>query len=124
MSSALFFVENEKIIKYYKDSENKKEFENNIGIIGKAFKTKEVIAYENIKNSFEYNSIIDLESSSGILVIPILMKKTKNVGIIIEVPFAGDINNLGKPKENEMIMIKYLSKCIKNWLFEFKKENK
>ena len=124
MKSALFFVENEKIVKYMKDSENKKEFENNIGIIGKVFKSKEVMAYENIKNSTEYNSIIDLESPSGLLAIPVLMKKTKNVGIIIEVPFSGDINNLGKPKENEMIMIKYLSKCIKNWLFEFEKENK
>ena len=119
MNSAFFFVENDKIIKYYKDTEIKKEFNINIGIVGKVYKTKDIIAFENIKRSCEFNSIIDLDSSSGILAFPILAKKTKNVCAIIEVPFSGDINNSGKPKENEINLIKNLSKCIKNWMFKF-----
>ena len=123
MNSSIFFVENNKIIKYNKDNENIKEYENNVGIIGKVFNCKEVMAYENINCCAEFNRIIDLETPSGLLSFPILSKKTKNVCAIIEVPFVGDVNNMGKPKENEMILIKYISKCIKNWLFKFQTEN-
>ena len=119
MNSAIFFVENDKIVKYLKDNEIKKEYNNSIGIVGKVFKTKEIMGFENIKKSSEYNSIIDLDSSSGLLAFPVLAKKTKNVCAIIEVPFGGDINNSGKPKENEIILIKNLSKCIKNWMFKY-----
>jgi putative methionine-R-sulfoxide reductase with GAF domain len=124
MNSAFFFVENEKIVKYCKDSENKKEYDTNIGIIGNVYRKKEIIAYDNIKNSTEFNYIIDLESPSGLLAFPILSKKTKEVCAIIEVPFAGEINNTGKPKENEINLIQHLSKCIKNWIFEFNINNK
>ena len=123
MISAIFFVENDKFIKYNKDDENRKEYKNNIGIVGKVFKSKEVMAYESIKKSKEFNSIIDLESPSGLLAFPILEKKTNNVCAVIEVPFAGDVNNFGKPKEKEMILIKYLSKCIKNWIFNLENDN-
>ncbi len=123
MNSAVFYVEKNKIVRYIKDNEEIKEYENNMGIVGKIFRSKEVMAYENIKKCSEYNSIIDLESPSGLLAIPILTKKTKKVCIVIEVPFAGEVNNLGKPKENEMILIKYLTKCIKNWIFEFELKN-
>ena len=122
VNSAIFFIENENIIKYNKDKENKKIYKNNVGIVGKVFKSKEIMAFENINNSIEFNNIIDLESPSGLLAFPVLTKKTKNVCAIIEVPFAGDINNSGKPKENEVILIKYLSKCIKNWIFRFNNE--
>ena len=75
MNSAFFFVENEKIVKYFKDSENRKEFNNNnnIGIIGKVYKNKEILAYYNI--SIDFNYIIDLEPPSGLLAFPILPKK-------------------------------------------------
>ena len=123
MNSSFFFVENGKIVKYNKDNETKKEYQNNIGIVGKVYKSKEIMAFENIKNSIEFNYIIDLESPSGLLAFPILSKKTKDVCAIIEVPFAGDINNSGKPKESEINIIKYLSKCIKNWIFKFNNDN-
>ena len=51
-----------------------------------------------------------MESPSGLLVFPILPKKTKEVSAIIEVLFAGEINNTGKPKENEIKIIQHLSK--------------
>jgi adenylate cyclase len=124
MNSAFFFVENQKIVKYFKDSENKKEYDTNIGIVGKVYRMKEILAFDNIKNSTEFNYIIDLESPSGLLAFPILSKKTKEVCAIIEVPFAGEINNTGKPKENEINLIQHLSKCIKNWIFEFNINNK
>ena len=116
MISAIFFVENGKIVKYLKDTNKKKEYDNNIGIVGKVFKSKELIAYESIKNSLEFNTIVDLETSLGILAFPILAKKSKNVCAIIEVPFSGKVNK-GKPNEKEINIIKKLSKCIKNWIY-------
>ena len=118
MDSSFFFVENDKIVKYYKDSDETKEFDNNIGIVGKAYKSKDIIAYENLKNTIEFNSIVDLETSSGLLTFPILAKKTKKVCAIIQVCFTGEITQ-GKPKENEIKVIKKFSKCIKNWIFKF-----
>ena len=122
MESSFFFVENDKIVKYCKDSDERKEFDNNIGIVGKTYQSKDIIAYENLKNTIEFNSIVDLETSSGLLTFPILAKKTKKVCAIIQVCFAGEISQ-GKPKENEMKVIKKLSKCIKNWIFKFNGEN-
>ena len=73
-----FFVENEKIVKYFKDSENRKEFNNNnnIGIIGKVYKNKEILVYDNIKYNIIFNYIIDLESPSGLIILE-NQKKTK-----------------------------------------------
>lgn len=122
--SAFFFVENDKVIKYCKENNEKKEFGNNIGIVGKVIKTKEIIAYENLKNVKEFNSIIDLETSSGLLVFPVLAKKTKDVCAIIQIPFSGEINNSGKPKENEIKIINKVCKCIKNWIFNYNLINK
>ena len=124
LNSSFFFVENNKIVKYCKDSEDIIEYENNIGIVGRAFQSREILAYDNIKNTCDYNSIIDLESSSGILAFPIISKNKKSVCAIIEVPFTGDINKLGKPKEKEIILIKNISKCIKNWIFKFNNDVK
>jgi len=117
--SAFFFVENDKVVKYCKENNEKKEFETNIGIVGKVIKTKEIIAYENLKNAKEFNSIIDLETSSGLLVFPILAKKTKDVCAVIQIPFSGEINKSGKPKESEIKIINKLCKCIKNWIFNY-----
>ena len=122
MDSSFFFVENDKIVKYCKDSDERKEFDNNIGIVGKTYQSKDIIAYENLKNTIEFNSIVDLETSSGLLTFPILAKKTKKVCAIIQVCFAGEITQ-GKPKENEIKIIKKLSKCIKNWIFKFNDGN-
>lgn len=117
MNSAFFFVENDKVVKYCKDNNEKKEYGTNIGIVGKVIKTKEIIAYENLKNAKEFNTMIDLETSSGLLVFPVLAKKTKDVCAIIQIPFSGEINKSGKPKESEIKIINKLCKCIKNWIF-------
>ena len=45
--------------------------------MGKVIKFKEIIGYKNIKNSEEYNSIIDIKSFDGLLTFPILKKKNK-----------------------------------------------
>jgi hypothetical protein len=122
--SAFFFVENDKVVKYCKENDEKKEYGINIGIVGKIIKTKEIIAYDNLKNVKEFNNIIDLETSSGLLVFPVLAKKTKDVCAIIQIPFSGEINKSGKPKENEIKIINKLCKCIKNWIFNYNLINK
>ena len=117
MDAAVFFIENNYIIRYFKEDESQK-YDMNFGIVGKVIRFKEIIGYKNIKYSEEYNSIIDIKSFDGLLTFPILKRKTKEVCMVIQVPYFGDINKFGKPKEGEMKIIKKFSKCIKNWVFQ------
>ena len=65
MNSKFYFIENGKITHYnYNKDKNKIiEFDINNGIIGKVIKIKDILGYQSIKNSVEYNSIIDIDSS-------------------------------------------------------------
>ena len=117
MDSALFFIEDNHVKRYSKEDESK-IYDISLGIVGKAIKFKDIIGYKNIKYSEEYNSIIDIKSFDGLLTFPILAKKTKNVCAVIQVPYFGEINKYGKPKENETKVIKKLCKCIKNWIYK------
>jgi len=116
MNAIIYFIQNDNIVRYYNDNEYKK-YDINMGIIGKVVKSKEMIAYKNIRNSEEYNSLIDIKSFDGLLTFPILKKKTKEVCAVIQVQFIGEINKFGKPKENEIKIIKKICKCIKNWVY-------
>ena len=116
MYSKFYFVENDKIIHYNKDKNEKKEFDNNKGIIGKVFKLKDILGYESIKNSVDYNSIIDVDSSDGILTFPILEIKTKIIKGIVQIPYFGKISENGKPKDSEIKLIKKFRKCVKYWI--------
>ena len=113
VESAFYFIE-DNIIKRYKDNKIY-NYDINIGIIGKVIKTKEIVAFENTKNCVNFNSIIDLNTSDGILTFPILSKKNKNVRAVAQVPYLGKILKNGKPNENQMKIIKKFRKCIKNW---------
>ena len=117
MDAAVFFIENNYIIRYFKEEEYEK-YDMNFGIVGKVIKFKEIIGYKNIKYSEEYNTIIDIKSFDGLLTFPILKKKTKEVCMVIQVPYFGEINKFGKPKEEEIKIIKKFTKCIKNWVFQ------
>ena len=121
LEAAVFIIENNYVVRYFSENESKK-YDINFGIVGKSIKLKEIIAYKSIKNSEEYNSIIDIKSFDGILTFPILRKKTKEICMVIQVPYFGEINKFGKPKENEIKIIKKFAKCIKNWVFKY--ENK
>ena len=114
ISAKFFFVEKNKIIHY--SNKNIENFENNIGIVGKVIKLKNILGYENISDSVEYNSFIDLDSCGGLLTFPILEKKTKEVKGVVQVPYIGKISKNGKPKDSEMKLIKKLKKCIKYWI--------
>ena len=116
MNAVMYFIENDKIVRYYNENEYKK-YDIHMGIIGKVVKSKEMIAYKNIRNSEEYNSLIDIKSFDGLLTFPILKKKTKEVCAVIQVQFIGEINKFGKPKESEIKIIKKFCKCIKNWVY-------
>ena len=116
MNSVMYFIKDNFIIKYKNENEYEK-YDMNLGIVGKVIKFKEIIGYKDIKNSEEYNSIIDIKTFDGLLTFPILSKKKKNVCAVIQIPYFGEINKYGKPKENENKIIKKLCKCIKNWIF-------
>ena len=116
MNSVMYFIKDNYIIKYKNKNEYEK-YDMNLGIVGKVIKFKEIIGYKDIKNSEEYNSIIDIKTFDGLLTFPILSKKKKNVCAVIQIPYFGEINKYGKPKENENKIIKKLCKCIKNWIF-------
>jgi putative methionine-R-sulfoxide reductase with GAF domain len=116
---AIYFLKDEHLIRYFKNNEYK-TYDKNFGIIGKVIKTKEIIGYKSIKNVKEHNSLIDLMSLDGLLTFPIFAKKTKEVCAVIQVPFIGEINKYGKPKEASMTIIKKLGKCMKNWIYKNK----
>ena len=121
MNAAFYFVENENIIKYCKE-EGIKKYNLGIGIVGRVVKKMDMIAYKNVRNSVDFNKIIDIEVSDGILTFPILSKKHGRVYGVVQVPYSGEINEYGKPKENEIEMIKKFSKCIKSWIKFYEKK--
>ena len=121
LETAIYFLKDGHLIRYFKNKEYK-TYDINFGIIGKSIRMKEIIGIKNIKNSKEHNSLIDLLTSDGLLTFPVLAKKTKEVCAVIQVPFIGEINQYGKPKEVTLTIIKKLSKCIKYWIFKNKIE--
>ena len=114
IDSAFYFVE-DNTIKRYKDNKIQK-YDINVGIIGKAIKLKQILTFRNIKNCTEYNSIIDMNTSDGLLTFPILGKKDKIVRAVVQAPYIGKVYRNGKPNENEIKVIKKFRKCIKNWI--------
>ena len=114
MDSRFYFVEKNKIIRYKKNE--RIEYDNNTGIIGKVIRLKDILGYQNIKNSVDYNSIIDINSYDGILTFPILEIKTKFIKAVAQIPYIGKIYKNGKPKDSDMNLIKILRKCIKFWI--------
>ena len=119
LEAAIYFMKDERLIRYFKNNEYK-FYDKNFGIVGKVIKNKEIIGYKSISNVKEHNSLIDIMSSDGLLTFPIFAKKSKDVCAIIQVPFVGEINRYGKPKEATMTIIKKLSKCMKNWIYKNK----
>jgi len=119
LEAAIYFMKDERLIRYFKNNEYK-FYDKNFGIVGKVIKNKEIIGYKSISNVKEHNSLIDIMSSDGLLTFPIFAKKSKDVCAIIQVPFVGEINKYGKPKEATMTIIKKLSKCMKNWIYKNK----
>jgi len=119
LEAAIYFVKDGKVIRFFKNNEYK-FYDINYGIIGRVIKSKEIIGYKSIHCIKEHNTLIDIMSSDGLLTFPILAKKTKEICCVIQVPFIGEINKYGKPKEATMTIIKKLSKCIKNWIYKNK----
>ena len=119
LEAAIYFMKDERLIRYFKNNEYK-FYDKNFGIVGKVIKNKEIIGYKSISNVKEHNSLIDIMASDGLLTFPIFAKKSKDVCAIIQVPFVGEINKYGKPKEATMTIIKKLSKCMKNWIYKNK----
>ena len=119
LEAAIYFIKDGKLIRFFKNNEYK-YYDINFGIIGKVIKSKEIIGYKSINSIKEHNILIDIMSSDGLLTFPILAKKTKEICCVIQVPFIGEINKYGKPKEASMTIIKKLSKCIKNWIYKNK----
>jgi putative methionine-R-sulfoxide reductase with GAF domain len=119
LEAAIYFLKDDHLIRFFKNNEYK-IYNKNYGIVGKVIRTKEVIGYKSINNIKDHNSLIDLMSSDGLLTFPILAKKTKEICVVIQVPFIGEINKYGKPKETSMNIIKKLSKCMRNWIYKNK----
>ena len=91
LEASIYFLKEDKLIRYFKNNEFKL-YDKNYGIVGKVIKTKEIIGYKSISNVKEFNSLIDIMTSEGLLTFPILAKKTKEVCAVIQVPFIGEIN--------------------------------
>ena len=114
--SKYYFIENNQIVYYDYINNEKKEFDINMGIIGKVIKIKDVYIFKNIENCSEYNSLVDIKIFENLLAIPILEHKTKIVKGVAQIPYIGTINKNNKPKDFECKLIKKFRKCIKYWL--------
>ena len=115
--SKFYFVEDNKIIYYNNLSNEKNEFDINMGIIGKVIKIKRIYTIQSITKCTEYNSIVDINTFDGALTIPILEPKTKKVKGVAQIPYIGTVYKNDKPKEIECKIIKKLRKCIKYWIY-------
>jgi adenylate cyclase len=113
VESVFYFVEDNKI-KRYKDNKIT-NYDINLGIIGRSIKSKDILTFVNIKRCAEFNYIVDLNITDGLLTFPILSKKSKIVRGVAQVPYFGKIFKNGKPNENIVKVIKKFRKCIKYW---------
>ena len=116
-SSKFYFVEDNKIIYYNNSNKERKEFDINMGIIGKVIKIKNIYGIQSINKCIEYNILIDIDTFDGILTIPILEPKTKIIKGIAQIPYIGTIDKNNKPKDIDCKLIKKLRKGIKYWIY-------
>ena len=116
-SSKFYFVEDNKIIYYNNSNKERKEFDINMGIIGKVIKIKNIYGIQSINKCIEYNILVDIDTFDGILTIPILEPKTKIIKGVAQIPYIGTIDKNNKPKEIDCKLIKKLRKGIKYWIY-------
>ena len=116
-SSKFYFVEDNKIIYYNNSNKERKEFDINMGIIGKVIKIKNIYGIQSINKCIEYNILVDIDTFDGILTIPILEPKTKIIKGVAQIPYIGTIDKNNKPKDIDCKLIKKLRKGIKYWIY-------
>jgi putative methionine-R-sulfoxide reductase with GAF domain len=114
MNSQLFYINNDKIFKF--DPENKIFIEksNKLGIVGIVYKKKELNGCPNIKYSFDYNELIDINSQDGLLTFPIL--DNKNLKAIAQIPFHAKFTKDNQPQDNDLSLIKLFSLSFIEWI--------
>ena len=114
MNSQLFYINNDKIFKF--DPENKIFIEksNKLGIVGIVYKKKELNGCPNIKYSFDYNELIDINSQDGLLTFPIM--DNKNIKAIAQVPFHAKFTKDNQPQDNDLSLIKLFSLSFIEWI--------
>jgi hypothetical protein len=116
-NSKFYFVEDNKIIYYNNSNKERKEFDINMGIIGKVIKIKNIYGIQSINKCIEYNILVDIDTFDGILTIPILEPKTKIIKGVAQIPYIGTIDKNNKPKDIDCKLIKKLRKGIKYWIY-------
>ena len=108
----IFLCENDEIYKY-NDNGEKKFYNKNLGYIGIAYKSKKIYECSSTQNSIYYNDLIDMESANGLLTFPIVYNEFFKG--IIQVPYHSKPNNDGKPRSNEVYIIKLFNKSFIEW---------
>ena len=108
----IFLCENDEIYKYNENGE-KKYYNKNLGYIGIAYKNKKIYECSSTQNSIYYNDLIDMESANGLLTFPIIYNEFFKG--IIQVPYHSKPNNDGKPRSNEVRIIKLFSRAFIEW---------
>jgi putative methionine-R-sulfoxide reductase with GAF domain len=108
----IFLCENDEIYKYNENGE-KKYYNKNLGYIGIAYKNKKIYECSSTQNSIYYNDLIDMESANGLLTFPIIYNEFFKG--IIQVPYHSKPNNDGKPRSNEVHIIKLFSRAFIEW---------
>ena len=77
-------------------------------------KKKELNGCPNIKYSFDYNELIDINSQDGLLTFPIL--DNKNLKAIAQIPFHAKFTKDNQPQDNDLSLIKLFSLSFIEWI--------
>ena len=124
--SAVYFLceKKQKFYTYNKDDE-KVHFEKNCGLIGDAIKKKSIIIITNPLKEKNFNSLVDIETTMPVLVVPIICSFTKKILGAFQVINGKGIEGLsvtGKAKitSRDYDIVDYLSMLLAQYVINQK----
>lgn len=109
-------VKNDKF--YHYDNDQIKQKPTNIGIIGKVFAKKEMIAVNSGYENGDFNNLVDIECGFSLVTFPILdNKEYKNVLAIVQVAYPYPISRTtNQPKQIDSDVVNFYCTIASLWL--------
>lgn len=87
-----------------------------VGLVGKCLQKREVIPVQNIHESRDYNSLIDIEGSLCLVTFPILDNSSMvDIIMVMQMEFNSNYLHLGKLKKNHLDVVMAFSNQLAFW---------